>query len=269
MVGNGGQWFFILPSGEVRQFTGDVRRSPVVGRLNRTYYDNPALLHDSLGGLLPSNVATVTVVGNQLVIDPNNKFKGTFYVRATVSDGTNSACQTFQVTVSSSVAVRSGSGIRSLGPEATRAGSLPPAGDTAWRQLPALVDGLIEALAFDEGRAMPGRRSPYDATGHGFGTPASHRAEERLETLAALMQGLGVDEDNENVLASDARDADWLSGAPDPLGLDSSWRDAHGDASRAPGGDEEAILNDLYAQLDELGLSDLHRGLPGDLGDDR
>jgi len=257
VVGNGGQWFFILPNGEVHQFTGNVRRSPLVGKLSRTYYDNPSLLHDAQGGLLPSNVATVSVVGNQLVIDPNNKFKGTFYVRATVSDGTSSASQTFQVTVSSSVAVRSGSGIRALGPE-----------DAAGSQLPALddglVDGLVEALAFDDSRATLDRESPGDVAAHRLGTTVGQRAEDRLETLAALMQDLGADDRDENLLSPEARDADWLSGVEDPLGLDSSWPDAHGGASRAPGGDEEAILNELYAQLDELGLSDLHRALPGD-----
>ncbi len=107
MLGNGGRTYFILPNGELHLFRSNIRRSPLVATLSRAYYDNPALLHDARPpGLVASDVATATVEGSELVIDPRAGLVGSFTVRVSASDGTAAATQSFQVVVANDVPYR-------------------------------------------------------------------------------------------------------------------------------------------------------------------
>jgi len=107
MQGNRGAWYCILPNGQVRAWAGSMAASPVVATLSSAYYNNPALLHDARPpALTPTNDATATVSGNVLTVTPRSGLLGNFYVQLTVSDGTTSTSQTFQVSVTNSTASR-------------------------------------------------------------------------------------------------------------------------------------------------------------------
>lgn len=98
--GSDNRWYFLLPNGELRQWTGSVAASPLVDQLSAAYYADPALLHSASAPLGRAIAGlTVRVSGNQLIVDPPAGFVGQFYVRATVSDGIAAASQTFLVQV--------------------------------------------------------------------------------------------------------------------------------------------------------------------------
>jgi hypothetical protein len=99
MQGNGGQWYCILPNGELRRWAGTVaatlQPANLIATFSTSYYADPSLLWNAT----PSVPATVSVTGTQLTIMPNG-FVGTFIVQVSVSDGTTSTAQQFSVTVS-------------------------------------------------------------------------------------------------------------------------------------------------------------------------
>jgi hypothetical protein len=163
MLGNGGRTYFILPNGELHLFRGTIRRSPLVATLSPAYYANPALLHDARPpGLTPSDVATVTVAGSELVIDPRAGFLGSFTVVVTASDGTAAATQSFQVVVANDVPYRQaavgGSGTSSFQPPAPSLAGIDP-------QVRQAVDQLMAGLFAAEAQAARSAALPWHSAG--------------------------------------------------------------------------------------------------------
>jgi hypothetical protein len=96
--GTGGVWYYILPSGGFYQWSGVLGQltGTLVAQLDPSYNANPSLLVNAQPG---QGQATVSISGAQLTITPNAGFTGVLYVTATVSDGSASASQAFQLTV--------------------------------------------------------------------------------------------------------------------------------------------------------------------------
>ncbi|MBX6315550.1 MAG: DUF4082 domain-containing protein, partial [Isosphaeraceae bacterium] len=97
LTGSGGAWYFLLPSGELDRWDGSgTATGTKVAQLPVADYNDPRLLYNAQAMGVPS--VQVTVSGSQLTITPNG-YLGTFGVRATVSDGTQTADQWFLVIV--------------------------------------------------------------------------------------------------------------------------------------------------------------------------
>lgn len=105
--GTGGStWFFILPNGEIYDFTGSgLSDSTLIGTLPTGYYDNPALFVD-VSAPIGASPATASFVNNSLTISPNLAFEGTFQIEVTVSDGAESSVDIFDVTVNNTAPVQ-------------------------------------------------------------------------------------------------------------------------------------------------------------------
>lgn len=101
MRGAGNQWYFILPSGELRQWTGSANNSPVVATLSRDYWVNPRLLYNArpAPAILPAEAVVLGLQGSVLTINPANGLVGQFQVRVTVCDGDLTDAKVFTVTV--------------------------------------------------------------------------------------------------------------------------------------------------------------------------
>ena len=101
--GGGGFWYYILPNGDLYEFTPPYSNGALTGVLvadvGVAVYNNPALLWDAQNTAVP---VTLSVSGNVLTIAPGAGYTGTFVVIASVNDGPgNSASQAFDVTVTS------------------------------------------------------------------------------------------------------------------------------------------------------------------------
>jgi hypothetical protein len=94
--GNGGGWYYILPSGALYAWSGSGLTGTLIAQLDTSYNANPTLLVNAQPG---QGQATASTFGSSLTIIPNSGFIGTLFVTATASDGYNSAGQTFQLTV--------------------------------------------------------------------------------------------------------------------------------------------------------------------------
>ncbi|MGW8257140.1 MAG: S8 family serine peptidase, partial [Thermoguttaceae bacterium] len=95
--------YFITPNGGLYRWGGSLASSTLVYSFNASYYANPQLLFNAQPSslvVLSGGSVSLSVEGNQLIIDPAAGFKGDFYVKLTVSDGAASASRSFKVTVS-------------------------------------------------------------------------------------------------------------------------------------------------------------------------
>jgi hypothetical protein len=98
--GGGDFWYYILPNGDLYEFTPPYSNSALAGNLvahlGTSVYNDPSLLYNA-----QNTGVTLSVSGNQLTIAPNSGFVGPFFVIVTVNDGHgNSVSQRFKVTVS-------------------------------------------------------------------------------------------------------------------------------------------------------------------------
>ena len=91
--GDGDEWFYLLPSGDLHRWEGSFESSPLIGQPGVSTYSNPSMLIDVPGS------ATVEVIGNTLEIDPVGNFLGTFDVQVEVSNGHTTGVSQFTVTV--------------------------------------------------------------------------------------------------------------------------------------------------------------------------
>ena len=94
--GNGGGWYYILPGGALYAWSGSGLNGTLIAQLDPSYNANPTLLVTAGPG---QGQAATSIVGSSLSILPNSGFTGVLFVTATVSDGYNTASQTFQLTV--------------------------------------------------------------------------------------------------------------------------------------------------------------------------
>jgi hypothetical protein len=101
-AGTGGMWYFILPSGALYQWGGSVASSTLVANLDSSFGANPNLVLTTT--LQDVSSVYVTVSGNgttsgALDFKPAamQNFVGTLHVVASVTDGTDTAAQSFVV----------------------------------------------------------------------------------------------------------------------------------------------------------------------------
>ncbi len=101
LLGANYQWYILLPSGELRRWSGTVNATlsatALIATVDLSCYNDPSKLWNAQ----PIVPATVQVSGNQLVIEPAAGFVGAFIVTVTVSDGITVLTQSYQVTVTS------------------------------------------------------------------------------------------------------------------------------------------------------------------------
>jgi hypothetical protein len=101
-VGDGTQYFYILPQGQVYRWAGSIAASTLVDTLDSTYHADLSLLLNAQQPTGTSGNATVSWSGNQLTIDPADGFFGTLNVAVSVSDGIDTTVETFDLDVTSS-----------------------------------------------------------------------------------------------------------------------------------------------------------------------
>jgi hypothetical protein len=99
--GGGDFWYYILPNGDLYEFTPPYSNSALSGNLvahlGVSVYNDPSLLYNAQNTAVPVGL---TVSGNQLTIAPSSGYAGAFLATATVSDGHGgTASQSFQVLV--------------------------------------------------------------------------------------------------------------------------------------------------------------------------
>lgn len=100
-IGGADGRYFVRPNGLLYKYLGSGRvadNSVVVASVGLEVYNNPSILTDFPVKL--SQLASVQIVGSNLIIDPHDSFVGTFTVEVTASDWLNSTKKSFSVTVS-------------------------------------------------------------------------------------------------------------------------------------------------------------------------
>ena len=100
--GSGSAWHFILPNGEVYRWTGSVLGSTLIGELDSSYHANVRSLTDAAPPRTEAINVNLTWTDNRLTIDRPADFVGSFTVNVQVTDGAETAEQSFEVTVGSS-----------------------------------------------------------------------------------------------------------------------------------------------------------------------
>jgi hypothetical protein len=98
--GGGDFWYYILPGGDLYEFTANYGTPALTGtlvaHLGVAYYDDPTLLTAASSSPPP---VTLGVAGNELTITPGSGYAGTFVVVATAGDGQASTSISFKVAV--------------------------------------------------------------------------------------------------------------------------------------------------------------------------
>jgi subtilisin family serine protease len=100
LLGANNQWYFILPSGELRLWLGSRTASlapnALVTTLTSAYYANPSLLWNAQ----PQNPSIrFFFSGNRLYVGSPGTFLGSYVIQVTASDGSLSTSQSFTVNV--------------------------------------------------------------------------------------------------------------------------------------------------------------------------
>jgi len=86
-------WMFLRPTGTLHEWQGSLNTSPEVASLGEGVFADPSLLHEAV------LVATATLNGNTLTINPTDGFIGTFEVSVTKSAADISETEQFAVDV--------------------------------------------------------------------------------------------------------------------------------------------------------------------------
>jgi hypothetical protein len=100
LTGSGGQWYCLLPDGELRRWAGNwtstLQAAALVANLGAAYYTTPNLLWNATIGV---SAATVSIHNGQLVVKTSAAFRGSLVVQVAVSSGSHRTTETFTVTV--------------------------------------------------------------------------------------------------------------------------------------------------------------------------
>ncbi|TWT38707.1 hypothetical protein [Blastopirellula retiformator] len=94
LQGAAGQWLYLLPDGSLHQWDGSFATSPLLAQFDPSFYNDPALLTEAEA--LP---VALSIVGDQLVINPADDYFGTFEVMVTATDGMEPVITQFAVEV--------------------------------------------------------------------------------------------------------------------------------------------------------------------------
>ncbi|MBM3993014.1 MAG: hypothetical protein FJ303_02495 [Planctomycetes bacterium] len=94
-----GTWYCLLPSGQLRKWTGSMtttmQPSALISTLDARVYSDPSLLWNAQA---PANL-TLTVTGNQLMIQAPAGAVGSYQIQIVASDGKLSTTRTFTVAI--------------------------------------------------------------------------------------------------------------------------------------------------------------------------
>jgi subtilisin family serine protease len=275
--GAGSKSYYILPNGELHQWAGSLRASPLVATLSPDYWTNPQLLWNAQPAAMaiPADAVSLSVQGNVLTINPRDGLLGQFSVRVIVSDGVYTDTKTFKVTVSNN---SRGAAAASLG--SFQADTIGPAGGRVARPESSTGVGrmrwLTTPFAEASGRATPDaniaaavdamirQQAAAEQEGGTFGrvlTPsawADHDSSGSLqgagpEWLAAVGELL-------DQIASQPSRPGLGSDAPDPashLAHSAALADLLGDAGQAASAQADSalqMLDHLFALLTENDL---------------
>jgi glucose/arabinose dehydrogenase len=95
-----GYWYYILPNGDLFEFTPPYTNPALVGalvaHLGSAVYNDPSLLWNAQNTVVPT---MLSIAGNVLTITPDPSYTGTFVIIASASDGQLSASRPFKVIV--------------------------------------------------------------------------------------------------------------------------------------------------------------------------
>ncbi len=97
--GNGSQWFYVLPDGNVYQWGGTIAASTLVGSVDPVYHSDLSLLMTVSEPVSSPMPGSYTWSGNQMTYDIPDGFAGTFTINIRVSDALESATTSFDVNV--------------------------------------------------------------------------------------------------------------------------------------------------------------------------
>ncbi|MBI2803874.1 MAG: S8 family serine peptidase [Planctomycetes bacterium] len=101
ILGNGSIWYCIMPTGEVRRWTGSLadmlRPANLIATLDPSYHADPSKLWNAPYAGMPP--AVFSLIGNQLSIRSPAYWLGTYQVEVTASDGHYAVKGVFNVTV--------------------------------------------------------------------------------------------------------------------------------------------------------------------------
>jgi hypothetical protein len=97
--GGGDSWYYIMPDGDLYEFTANYSTPALVGtlvaHLGTAFYDDPTLLTNAT----PPPPVSLTVAGNQLTVAPAAIASGSFVIDLTAGDGALSTTGTFRVNI--------------------------------------------------------------------------------------------------------------------------------------------------------------------------
>ena len=99
-----GNYFYLLPGGEVFEWGGSFESSTPLATLGQSYYDNPALLANA-EPLDATVMLGESGSGQTLTIDPAGSFVGSFHVRLTTTFGGEVTDEVFAVTIANQTPV--------------------------------------------------------------------------------------------------------------------------------------------------------------------
>ena len=100
--GNGNQWYYMLPNGQIFRWRGSLASSTLVGTLDSSYHANLSeLYHATESGRVQADV-DFSWSGDDLTIDPAEGVIGDLQIEVTADDGAESTTHTFDLTVTSS-----------------------------------------------------------------------------------------------------------------------------------------------------------------------
>jgi hypothetical protein len=99
--GGGDYWYYILPNGDLYEFTPPYTNLSLTGalvaHLGTSVYTDPSQLWNAQNTAVAT---TLGIAGDVLTITPNTGYTGAFVIIASVSDGQANASQALKVTVS-------------------------------------------------------------------------------------------------------------------------------------------------------------------------
>lgn len=97
---SGDQTFFILPNGNLfRAFNGKIGSNQLIAKLGVEVYNNPSLLYAA------KSIGSVRIEGDEIVIETNSSYVGSFTVTFSASDGVAAAVASFVVNVTNAAPV--------------------------------------------------------------------------------------------------------------------------------------------------------------------
>jgi subtilisin family serine protease len=99
--GSNGAFYLLLPSGELRRWTGTpdstLAAANLLGTLDAKYYNDPSLLLNAQPA--PVSPVTAIVTGSTLTVSAAASATGSYQIEVIVSDGSLSAVRTFTLTI--------------------------------------------------------------------------------------------------------------------------------------------------------------------------